>query len=229
MGLSLAQMRSHIYEFYELDTDDVSHGLIDRWASEGFTRISRTRQNWPFYEGATEYDTVSGTYLYEDSDFGGYRSVESVMGPDGALSFMVLRDALEWFQNTDGTIRSGRPQVYSRRGDSFYVFPEPAAAHTLTALGYREPVAFGTSASSEPDLPDELHDVVLMWVKYRTYLHQDDTELAQIEKLNFDETLARYTEDLTATDADLPVIVGGTRYTKNHSQLGVPQPDSDWD
>lgn len=231
MGLSLAQMREHIYLFFELDTDDVSHQLIDRWATEGFNKISRYRPNWPFYMQANTLTLTAGTTEYSDADAGDLRSVESVVGPDGPVGIIGYRDGLAKYRHTDGTFDSGRPHEYSRFGTSWYFWPESDDAHVVDILGYRDPQPFGLQAGSEPDLPSDLHDVLLMWVKYRTYMHQDDTELGEIERFNFEETLVAYAEDLTATDADYPVILGGgpmnsDRRSRNSALDFSP---SDWD
>lgn len=228
MGLSLAQMREHIYTFYEIDTDDVPHSLIDRWASEGFKRVSRFRKNWPFYATTATMDTVSGQYVYDDpSDMP--RSVENVLVEGyGKLQPRSLSDAIAHYEQSDGTFTSGTPRVYARHADKLYVFPQQDDVYTITFIGYRDPQAFGSTAGSEPDLPDELHEAVLQWIKYRVYLHQDDTELAEIEKYTFDETLTEFTDDLTATDADMPVTLGGSRWDRQKA-WGAPVPSSDWD
>lgn len=230
MALTLAQIRAHIYEFFELDVDDVPQSLVDRWAAEGYTRLSRLRENLPFYQQTIPFTLTSGTYIYTEAPgtTGNLRSVEAVLGPDGPLKYMHLRDAIEYWQNTDYTVSSGRPRAYSRDRNNFYVWPTPDAAHVLNIIGYREPAAAPSVASEEPDLPDELHEALLLWVKYRVYLHQDDTELAEIEKFNFDETTGLYLADLTRTEADIPVIVGGG--VKPHDRrFQPPRADSDWD
>lgn len=229
MGLSLAQMREHVYTFYEVDTDDISHALIDNWAAEGFRKAAYFRPNWPFYEMLGTHTTLAGVQTFEDSDVGSPRSVESVIGPDGPLSVVSMRDGILNFRHSDGTFPSGKPRYYARRGGTWYLYPTPDAAYEIQVLGYREPVQFGAQAGSEPDLPDELHDAVLQWVKYRVYLHQDDTELAEIEKFTFEEALTMYGEDITATDADYPTIVGGGPFKKGLRTLGPPRPPSDWD
>lgn len=227
MGLTLAQMREHIYTFFELDTDDVPHALIDTWAGEGYRRIAYLRKNWPFYEGRTVLTLEANRQSYTDAEFGGYRSIESIVGPDGPLDVMHRHDATAEFGQTDGTFPTGRPEAVAEWADDWYVYPTPDAAHELTIIGYRNPTPWGTVAGDEPDIPDLLHDAILMWVKYRTYLHADDTYLAEVEKYNFEETMDRYVKDLTASEATLPLTIGGGRSSRR--RMMAPRPPSDWD
>lgn len=204
MGISIQQMREYVWGYFELEEEEMPAALLDRWAEEGLTRVYRHIKRWPHYEAdaqtittAADTQTVSAPLPY----------LESIHGENGMLKWMEHSEAKRMYE-TD----TGQPEAWSVRGGNLYLWPIPDGAHDLEIEGYRGPNAFTSAgAGSEPDLPEDFHQLVLGWVMHRAYQQQDDFEGAQLEHSEFDSMLGVLTSHETQASVALPVKMGGNR------------------
>lgn len=211
MALTLQQIRDFVYTQLELDVDDIDSTLIDTWATEGFLRVIKTIRRWPYYRTQLQFETTSSVQEYSIvTDLDNIDKIVSVVGPNGEMRYDSHQNTKERYFRASGTTAEGRPDAYSVWGNTLYLWPVPNDAFTITVLGYRQPIMFGSDVAAEPDTPEHFHQLVRSWVLYRAYLHQDDTELAEIEKVQFTEMLDMFIAEETADDNSQPMIYGGS-------------------
>lgn len=208
MGISLDQMRQYVWGYFELDVEDLPTSMIDRWAEEGWTRVYRHVKRWPHYEDTATVSTVSGTKAYANP----LAHIESMYGPEGLMSWMEHSEAKRYWDAYGTEATDAAPQAWSKRGSDIYLWPTPDSTYTLTVEGHRSPNAFTSGgAGSEPDLPEDFHQLVLGWVMHRCYQHQDDFEGAQLELAEFDQMLSILTAHEVQAPTALPVALGRNR------------------
>lgn len=213
MALTLQEIRDYVYLHLELDEDDVPVNLIDTWATEGFLRVVKSIRKWPFYRSQANFTTVSGQQQYSRTDdLGGLRTIASIQGPWGEMRYGEHQEMSQrYFRTGATTTTSGRPESFSEWGDIFYLWPVPNDSYDIRVLGYREAVVFGSDPASSPDMPDQFHQLIRSWVLYRAYLHQDDTELAEIEIQQFQGMLDLMIAEEIRDDGIRPMVYGGTQ------------------
>lgn len=217
--LTLGDMRQHVYDYFVLDTDDISTDIIDRFAIEGFQRLSHLSRKWGFYDKTETYTVTSGQYEYTYTDVTSLERIQSVLYNDQLLQRLPVEEGRQRFVSASGDVSAGTPQAFSTVGEGqevltgssskFYVWPEPSDAYELVLDGQREETEFTAAASSVPDLPDALQEVLLTWLRYRVHLHQDDPEMAQFEKQHFEEQLSVIGANLSQSDMTYPSVYGG--------------------
>lgn len=208
MGISLAQMREYVWGYFELDNEDLPTSLIDRWAEEGWTRVYRHVKRWPHYEDTQIFTTTEGIKSYPSP----LPYIESIYGPEGLMSWMEHTEAKRYWDQGGTVATNAAPQAWSQRGNQIFLWPTPNSAYTLTLEGHRQPSPFTSAgAGSEPDLPEDFHQLVLGWVMHRCYQHQDDFEGAQLELAEFDAMLRILTDHETQAPASMPIAFGRNR------------------
>lgn len=206
--MDLQYVRDYVRDYLDLTSEDLSDRLIDRWAAEGTRVVGRSARRFPHYRDTVFLDLVEGQTEYEVA-------LKDVLAADcvdvGPLAYMddAEAEALFWRQ---GTPLTGKPQVFSRWGVVFRVWPQPDADYRLVIRGYRVPTDLLTDddgATAVPDVPTDFHECVLEWVMHKAYLHEDDPELAAVHKTTFDELLSRLMADEVGDQSAGPVIFGG--------------------
>lgn len=203
--MNSSEIRAYVREYLDLTAEDLSNLLLDRWIGEGQRQVLAARPRWKHLEAIEQIVTVDGTHSYELPEI---RTVQAVdCAETGSLALIDHAEATARFRQADGTVRSGRPMAVSSWGGRLYVWPKPDDDYTLDVQGQRPAVA--PTSSSEPDVPEELHDAVLEWVMHKAYLQQDDPEMATVHRNLFQETVVRFADreddDLDGT----PLVFGG--------------------
>lgn len=213
------EIRDYVREHFELDEEDVKDVLLNRWISEGLTRIQRRIKRWTFYEtdaplGTVLDDNGVGVAVYAKP----LKDIAAIQGSRGALEMLDRATAEQRFLGDT----PGEPRAWSDWGNQIRLWPTPNAVYLLTAWGMREPKPTSGEAGEKPDIPDHFHDLLLLWVMYRAYLHQDDPEMAQVEKATFDELLIELaTDDQSAPTSDW-VFNGGKKRAGMTGELRYP-------
>lgn len=209
--MNVDEFRTHPRLLLDLEEEDLPSVLVDRWVNEGFRRIVHAVQRWPFYETSETVSTVSDTAVYT---LGSVDRVRSMHGPRGELQWMDEAAARDKFWMVTTSVPNGFPRAWSEFGDGVRLWPTPDAAYTVTVLGYRKPLTVWQGiAGEEPDLPVQFHDVLMSWVLFRTYLQQDDPQLADVEFRNFSESMTQMTADVLSPSQSFAgmVLHGGNR------------------
>lgn len=209
--MDLAAYRDYVRLYLDLEVEDLSDNLIDRWVDEAQTRAIRFQRRWPFLEVSQDIATLPDVDTYETT----MRTVFAVTGgPDGSLTRLSETAAEDDFFYGEGVARTGRPYAWSEwgytdTGVGIRLWPKPDNVWPLKVRGYKSVAPMGNEAGSVPGLPLDFHNVLLSWVMYRAYLQQDDTELAEVQKQSFDEGLATLATDEMTSPPDEPLVWGG--------------------
>lgn len=214
--MDLAAFRAYPRDYLDLDQADISNALMDQWVATGQRRVLKARARWPHLETSEVITTVAGQTAYEITTKRIEAVDDTVVGP---LSIVDHTDATSLYWQ-GGTPRVGRPEAVSRYGGQLHLWPTPDGVYTITVYGQRAAVT-PTAAGDVPDVPEDLHDVILEWVMQEAYLQQDDPEMASVRKSLFDEKLAEYIDDETQGEDQTPIVFGGgpfdTRVRRAHS------------
>jgi hypothetical protein len=222
--VNVQYMRDYAREMLDLEEDDVSDRLIDRWINQGVMRVQRFVQKWPFYEDALVLPVEGGQADYGTS-FKELRSifVEGV----GALDYIDQTTAARYYHRPSG-VRTGEPKHFSLWGTgNVRLWPIPDKGYVARIEGYRRPLPIiapdaDAEAGAEPDLPADFHEVVLEWVMHRAYLHQDDPELGDYHKAAFEELLRQLAADEMALDPVEPIVLNGGPRQRSQPPWGEP-------
>lgn len=174
--------RTYVWEFLQLDAEELPVGLIDTWLREGFTRIVSVTKRFPPFEASETVQTVDGVQLVPLAVVAADK-VEAVSGPYGMLQWMGHAEAQRKFHEWSGAGSTvERPLVWSRYGGDLFVWPAPSGVHDLVVTGWRDPdYGWLDTSGGVPDLPEPLHEPLLSWVMHRAYTWDDDPERAAQE------------------------------------------------
>jgi len=201
-------VRAYVRSYLDLEVDDLSDALIDTWSFEGFRRIIRARQAWPAYEATTSFTTDGATdYAIP------HREVRAVF--DNEYGPLMMEDFSTAQRRYRAWTGGGRPRGYSVWANRLHLWPAAVAGRTYIVSGYRTPIDPRTGgAGATFDLPHEdAADILVSWVMHKAYLQQDEPELAQLHKAEFDEGLAILSKDETDAPTGVPVVLNGARRT----------------
>ena len=231
MTLTLQNMRDHIRSHLDLETDDLPDSLIDTWVREGSKRVERAEPYWPFYENITFTDVAPVTVnLYSKSSAfnASWEQINAFWIDDGKAPLRwVGYDALtEMAQQESGN--TGRPYYWAEWNNYVSFWPALDTTYTMWIRGYRMPldwVADGAGAS--PDLPDDLHNTVLMWALNRAYLQQEDAQLAAVFERQYADELNEFRRRITITPPNQPLVLNGGAVRRPENLLVRPR--FDWE
>lgn len=215
--MSLQEIRDYARLHLDIDEEDTPDLLLDVWAREGFNRVARAEDEYSFYSIVVPFTTVAAQQAYDLTTIAGgtpasiVAKVKDVRGDSWALSPADHRQMREHYRSTSPT--SGTPRHFSQFGTDLYLWPTPGGESALELTGYRRPydwVAQGAAAT--PDLPDEFHDMIAMWVLHRLYAQQDDPEMANHYREYFAGSFSTLRREYTRGLVAQPLIMnGGTR------------------
>lgn len=211
--MNVQDIRTYVRDTLDVDAEDMPDRLIDAWMHEGYVRVHRLARRWPHFETEAVLATEGGRAEYDLSlaPFGGLREITFILGPDGPLR-LVSVDEAERLYFWQGVPLTRRPEAFSTWGTTLRLWPTPDTAYSLAVRGYRLPAAWpAASAADSPDLPDDFGIVIRAWVMHKAYLHQDDPDLAQVSKMEFDEGLAELADSELQMPSNTPMVVGGAR------------------
>jgi hypothetical protein len=214
----LAGYRKYVRDYLDLDATDMSDELVDAWVQDGYRRIIQVIRRWPFFEAEANITTEVGVQAYTlEVDFD---NIVSVDGTWGTLDFLDHSQARERFHLFGSSVSQGHARAWSMWAGQFHVWPVPDAGETLTIVGWRSPQDWvsGHEAGAVPDFPADFEDALVLWTLRMAHLHQEDIDLAEIDRQNFQDRLDELVQHHTQTPTAFPVIVGGG-YGRRASQL----------
>lgn len=210
--MNLGQLRAHVRTYLDVEAEELPDPLLDLFLQEGFDRIVRYQQRWPWLEGQWDIELVPNVGSYElAATAPGLTEVSSViLAGDCRLGWMGHTDAESRYAT--GSVSTGTPRSFSTWGSRLYVWPIPTTNGTLQVRGYRTPtdwISMGSGA--EPDCPVEFHGLVARWALACEYERQDDTEMAAYNRDHFNDELDRLAKASTAMPIASPIAIGGGR------------------
>lgn len=208
--MDLAQMRTQVRAFMDVDVDDLPDAVLDPWFQDGYSRIIRKgRKVWSWLQTETTVLTVPGTQTIDLDDVTlDIREVRQIWRPDGLKLAHVLHDRA----HTQFSQGVGNPQAFSTWGRKVYLWPVPTDVETLSLIGYREPTAwYHASATDVPDCPEEYQFLMVFWATSMAAAQQEDLEVAAYHKGHFDEQLEMLLADDQSPNISQPIVLGGRR------------------
>lgn len=207
--MNLGELRQYVWDYFDLESSDLSTSLLDTWANQGQRQVLKTRPRWAHLEVRDTFTTASGTAEYALAATS-LRSISAADCPDtGPLAVVDEAEAkARYWYGPDATY-TNRPQAVSRwTQGKVTVWPTPDGTYDIQLMGYRAPRAM-SGAADAPDLPDDLGDAVLDWMMHRAYMHQEDPQLAAVHKQLFEQTVERFGADEDHDDDARPLVLGG--------------------
>lgn len=203
--------RDYVYEYMDLESLDVPESLIDVWVEEGYRKIIEVIRRWPFFEMSATVDTVTDQRAYDLP--GQMIDVRAIEAPWQVLEYIDYHEARDKFHLYSGNISRGTARAYSIWAGKIQIWPLPDSPETLQVDGYRGPTDWiAAGAGAVPDFPEEFEDALLAWVMYRAHMQQDDTELAEVDRRDFEEILDSLVSHQFQNPSAFPLVVGGGGY-----------------
>lgn len=212
---SVPELRAYVYDFLDVEEEDVAPSLINAWIQEGYDKIVKAIRRFPHFErNYTLVATGQEVSFPADLDSVAFIAIDNrVLHPIGE------REAIDRFSGYDGNVVSGNPTHYSVFADVAKLWPAPSSTESLDLNGWRKPTAW-VSVEGAPDMPAHFEGALLSFLLYRAYGHQGMLEEASIERGEFEgqvsEMLAWENEDSTQQ----PMILGGVR--RRPQATGLP-------
>jgi hypothetical protein len=119
---------------------------------------------------------------------------------------------------------SGSPWNWSYWNDTVRLYPTPDAVQTIYVRGLRDAAAFGTgvSDSTEPDLPDPFHAILVTYAIGKAYLQQEDPVMANQYQSQFIADLDNVARRYADVPAPQPMIANSrssSRYLAGYGAL----------
>lgn len=200
----------HVWEFLQVDAEELPDTMIDRWVREGFTRIANVSKRFPMYEAVEDVTVAAGDPSVELTRVAVDR-IEAVEGAEGMLKWMSDPEARRKFHVRTGAPRStSYPIAWSRHGGRVRVWPTPDVDYELTVIGWRDPeYGWLTEAGGVPDLPPELHEPLLAWVMHRAFSWDDDPERAAQELRTYQDGVDQVLGEMLTEVPTAPLILHG--------------------
>lgn len=224
--MDLATLRSTVREYLDIESDELSDGMLDGYFRDAFTRILRKEKRWPWLETSWTFVANAGLNAYDLTSVGpDVDEIASVVSQNATrprrLSWMGHDLAEERYGLT---ITTGTPVAFSQWDQKLYLWPVPSGAETIAVRGYRKPldwIAAGSGAS--PDCPEEFHRLILRWGIASEYERQDDTEMAAYNRQHFEDDLMVLARSATAIPTPAPLVIGGAGRARGFG-AGQPYP-----
>jgi hypothetical protein len=225
MGMTLGDIRTFVRSFPDLDETDLPNAVLDPLIREGATKIATRSDHWVFYQLESTLTTVAATESYAFSaidDTYTFRTVTDLIGENWLLRPRTHVDA----RKRHISASNAEPRTWSQWGQSIYLWPTPDDEYSITVIGYRQQTDWSANgAGAEPDLPDELHELVAKWALSLAYAQQDDLGAAQQRADEFERQISDI-ESQFLSDVAAPMILGGGERSYT---LGRGEPLFDWE
>jgi hypothetical protein len=209
----VGQIRQYVWDFLDLEEEDLPASLIDAWVLEGWRKIVRRTRRWPFFESewtgtATEGERELSVQGDDELD-----EIDTIEGPYGVLTYCDESQARNDYNVYHGVPTTGHPERWSLHAGTVRIYPTPDQAYEMRVVGWRQPNAewMDDGTGAEPDMPEDLDDALLSWVMHRAYTHQDDPELAEMEKVRFVEAVDEMVSHHIQGPQAQPMVIGGAR------------------
>jgi hypothetical protein len=170
----------------DLDETDLSDAVIDVFAREGSNRVEQAAARWPLYEVDYTFTTIDAQsdYLITDIGLGDLRTPERLRSLNHELVWIGADVGdLGWPRTV---VTASEPCYWRQWGETIRLYPTPNSAYDIQVRGHRKARDWvSEGAGGEPDLPDELQNLVTVWALARAYAQQEDVELASFYMQNF--------------------------------------------
>lgn len=214
LAMSLAEMRAFIREHLDSDEEELPDSLVDRFLSDGSSRVE-DRIRRPSYRQVEytlttvaeqrDYDLDSETSLISPAPL---ESIDAVQGPSFELHPADQRKMRLRFPSNSDT--SGDPTWFTLHARTLNLWPKPSGVESYTIIGYRQAIDW-IATNDTPDFPAPLHECIAWWGLNRAYAFLDDPELASFYRDEFDRELRiRSAPYVEGNDAQPLVMNGGT-------------------
>lgn len=214
-ALTLTEIRDHVRQQLDLEVDELPDEQLNHFVREAFNRIAKAETRWPFYD-------LVATFITEDSSFSVSSMIETavdkivslvIQGPSSApLKWIDHEEALARFGSGNNQFPTGTPthfSTYGLGGSNVHVWPRPTSSYTYYVRYIRPPVDWIT-LGQPPDIPEDMHDLLLNFSLARAYLHQDEADMAAFYQTEFDRGLDVARKAYIHTPFTQPLVLGQT-------------------
>jgi hypothetical protein len=216
VALSLQQIRDFVRSHLDIEEEDLPDAVLDVFINEGFQRCYRAERRWPFYLSRWTLNTVADTESYDLDDLDALGEITAIKGERYNLEWVGQAAAdYAWPATSTSTSEPTHFQVEHR---TLFLHPTPNDAYALTIKGYRTPTAMST-AGSEPDIDEDLHNTIATWALSRAYAQQDDPEMSSMFERQFADELNLFRRRLNSTPMQQPIVLGGGSGVGSPSRL----------
>lgn len=208
MALTLQNIRDYTRAYLDVDDQDISDVLIDMWVREAQSVVLRARPHWPHLHATYVFNSAVGTTDYALT----LQKVRDIQGPQWLLDEISPAEADQLF--TPNLANTGDIRYYAKLGANattglltVRLYPTPTAILTFTARGQRAASDPAAGSGVSPDIPEEFHPLVAVYVTAKACMQQNDYEQGQILSGQFGSTLKETVEAVTRADwGDYPVL-----------------------
>lgn len=242
-GMTANSIRDFVRTSIDVDDEDIPDVILDVWLQDAVTRIISYFDESPTflqveYSFETEVDQQSYNLdtlaLFTNESASPVTTavyplqvIDEVRGPNYSLTPRQHRQVRESYR---GDAPSGRPQEFSFWGRDLYLWPKPSSVETYYLLGVRQPNWDWTANDLEPDLPEEFHVLVAHWALARAYAQQDDPEMANFFRAEFEGTLRSLASRFMTNTMALPMVLNGAGSREPYRTSNVLGPLTyDWE
>jgi len=226
-AMTIAQMRTQVRSIVDIDSTDISDTVMDNILGQGYDLIVYSEKRWPFFEATTTFSTVAGQKDYTLATVGasvtqGLREVAALRNDDHIIGFIGSDNADSNYPLNVAS--SGSPWNWSYWNDTVRLYPTPDGVQTIHVRGLRDASAFGTgvSDSTEPDLPDPFHAILVTYAIGKAYLQQEDPVMANQYQSQFIADLDNVARRYADVPAPQPMIANSrssSRYLAGYGAL----------
>jgi hypothetical protein len=222
MGYTLKDIRDYVYLHLDLDSTELPESLLNVWCREATSRIVNAKPIWPFFEADWELVTVADVSDYPFSGFSPeVDEITSVLADQRRLTWIGRDEAERRYLPYQAS--TGLPDFFSTWKSALRLYPSPSGAETFQLRGYRKPVDWvALGDAQQPDLPDDFHDLIRIYVLSNAYAQQEDTQMAQMYRSNFQEELMRLVKTYGDSPRAFPLILGAGPRLSERNRLLYP-------
>jgi hypothetical protein len=199
VSYTLAALRAYVREHLDVDATELTDTLLDAWAREGSTRVWRRIKRWEHFQETWSLPTVASQAEY---------ALGALSPPvDEIVSIGADTAELRW----RGSVSSGTSVYFSYWKGSLRLWPPPGSVETLQLRGYRKMTDWvaGTPASTTPDLPEEFHNSVRLWMLGSAYNQQEDPEQGMLQLDLFSDEVDQMARQANDGWGAQPLVLGG--------------------
>lgn len=215
MALTRTTLRSVVREIADTDSSDFSDTLIDEYSNRAFDDIIAREGDWNLFEVEYTFNTVANQRDY---------TLATVFTPDTYTDITLVTDNTTYTQalqhisyeagrnayHGTGDI-AGVPRYWSVRNGTtpkLNLWPKPSGIRSMTVSGYRQ-AAWGSGASTEPDLTEPLKHVIIDYVLMCWYQQQEDLQMADAYAKKYSDAVSRQVVNAQRATQAGPLIMGG--------------------
>jgi len=147
------------------------------------------RYQLDFMQASTTFNTVAGTDSYSltsiAADLQQLYSLR-VTSPDNAEIYLqpMTADEFDMYIQDPTSQTQGSPTKYYLRNNTVYLTPTPDAIYTVAVRYIKLPTTL--TSSSQPDIPEEFNEIVVLGALYRAMQTNDNYDQALIIKNQMD-------------------------------------------